>query len=75
MLGEYTSVNFSPDYFTVLPLLSRSAKAVGKEAFRTSANIISDIASSSEPIKEVVRRRFKESGEKLKRKAEENVEN
>ena len=59
---------------TVLPLLSRGAKAVGKEALRTGANIMSDIASSSEPVKEVVQRRFKESGENLKRKAEENVE-
>ena len=59
---------------TVLPLLSRAAKAVGKEDLRTGANTMTNIASSSKSVKEVVQRRFKESGENLERKAEENVE-
>lgn len=58
----------------VLPLLSRGAKAVGKEALRTGMNIVSDVTTQNTPIKEAFRNRVKESGENLKRKAEEKLD-
>lgn len=58
----------------VLPLLSRGAKVVGKEALRTGMNVISDITTQNTPIKESFRKRVKESGENLKRKAEEKFD-
>ena len=58
----------------VLPLFSRGAKAVGKEAVRTGMNIMSDVTSGNTPIKESIRNRFKESGEILKRKVEEKLD-
>ena len=65
---------FSLDYFVLCYLFSRGAKAIGEEAHRIGANMMSDIVSGSEPVKEVAKRRFKESGENLKRKAEGYVE-
>ena len=58
----------------VLPLLSRGAKAVGKEALRAGANIVSDIATRNTPVSESFRTRVKESGQVLKRKAEEKLD-
>ena len=58
----------------VLPLLTRGAKAVGKEAVRTGMNVISDVASRNTPIGESFRTRVKESGDVLKRKAEEKLD-
>ena len=58
----------------VLPLFTRGAKAVGKEAVRTGMNIMSDVTTRNTPIKESIRNRFKESGEILKRKAEEKLD-
>ena len=58
----------------VLPLLSRGAKAVGKEAMRTGINIVSDVATRNTPIAESFRTHVKESGEVLKRKAEEKLD-
>ena len=58
----------------VLPLFSRGDKAVGKEAVRTGMNIMSDVTTGNTPIKELIRNRFKESDEILKRKAEEKLD-
>ena len=58
----------------VLPLFTRGAKAVGKEAVRTGMNIMSDVTTRNTPFKESIRQRFKESGEVLKRKAEEKLD-
>ena len=58
----------------VLPLLTRGGKAVGKEAVRSGMNVISDVASRNTPIGESFRTRIKESGEVLKRKAEEKLQ-
>lgn len=58
----------------VLPLLSRGAKAVGKEALRTGLNIVNDVTTQNTPIKESFRNRVKESSENLKRKAEEKLD-
>ena len=56
-----------------MPLLSRGAKAVGREAWRAGLNVLSDVASSV-PLKESVRVRVKESGGNLKPKAEETFD-
>ena len=58
----------------VLPLLTRGAKAVGKEAMRSGLNVLSDVATRNTPIGESFRSRMKESGEVLKRKAEEKLD-
>ena len=61
-------------FLRVLPLFSRGAKAVGKEAVRTGMNFMSDVTTGNTPIKESIRNRFKESGEILKRKEEEKLD-
>ena len=58
----------------VLSLFTRGAKAIGKEAVRTGMNIMSDVTTRNTPFKESLRQRFKESGEVLKRKAEEKLD-
>ena len=58
----------------VLPIFTCGAKAVGKEAVHTGMNIMSDVTTENIPIKESIRNRFKESGEILKRKAEEKLD-
>lgn len=57
----------------VLPLLKRSAKAVGKEALSATANIMADVGERKTPFKEALRTRMRESGNNLKRKADENL--
>lgn len=57
----------------VLPLLSRGARAVGKEALRAGMNIVSDVAQNT-PVKESLRNRMRESGLNLKRKAEDKLD-
>ena len=57
----------------VLPLFTRGAKAVGKEAVCTGINIMSDVTIGNTSTKESIRNSFKESGEILKRKAEEKL--
>lgn len=58
----------------VLPLISRGARAVGKEAVRTGFNIINDVATRNTPLKQSFHSRVRESGEVLKRKAEEKLD-
>lgn len=57
----------------VFPLLKQGAKAVGKEALRTGMNVASDV-SQNIPISESLKKRTKESGNNLKRKAEERFD-
>lgn len=56
-----------------MPLLSRGSRAIGREAVRTSLNVLSDVAQAI-PLKESIRKRVKESGGNLKRKAEEKFD-
>ena len=58
----------------VLLLFSRGATAVGKEAVRAGMNILSDMSTHNTPLKETFRNRMTESGETLKRKAEEKLD-
>ena len=57
------------------PIFIRGAKAVGKEAIRTGANIVGDIATSSDarPVKEIVRSRFREGKDNLITKAKRTI--
>ena len=57
----------------VLSLFTRGAKTFGKEVVRTGMNVMSDVATRNTPFKELIRQRFKESGEVLKRKAEKKL--
>lgn len=58
----------------VLPLLKRGARAVGKEALTAGMNIMSDVTERNASLNEAFNSRIRESGEKLKRKAEERLE-
>ena len=58
----------------VLPIFSRGAKAVGKEGMRAAMNIMSDVTTQNTPIRESFRTRLRESGDNLKRKAEEKLD-
>lgn len=57
----------------VLPLLKRSAKAVGKEALRAGFNIASDVGERNTPFKEAFRSRVRQSTENLQSKAQEKL--
>lgn len=58
----------------VLPLLKRSAKAVGKEALQAGVNIMSDVGERKTPFKEAFKARVRQSGENLQQKAKENLD-
>lgn len=68
-LGSFLSGLFR----RALPLLTRGARAVGKEALHTGMNILDDVAHNK-PFKDSFRSRITESGRNLKRKAEEKIE-
>jgi hypothetical protein len=57
-----------------LPVVKRGVKAVGKEALDTGVNIINDVVNQNRPIKEAIKERTREGGEKLKRKAEKALD-
>lgn len=59
---------------TVLPFLKSGAKAVGKEALKIGANVLSDVAASGKAPKESLKSRLKEAGSNLKRKADEKID-
>lgn len=59
---------------SILPLFTRGAKAVGKEAWRTGINVLSDVALNSAPVKESLRTHARESVGNLKRKAEDQLD-
>lgn len=68
-LGSFLSGLFR----RALPLLTRGARVVGKEALHTGMNILDDVAHNT-PFKDAFRSRITESGRNLKRKAEEKLE-
>lgn len=57
-----------------LPLLTRGVKAVGKEVFQTGLNVLTDVTMADKPVKESIQNRIRESGEKLKNKAQEKMD-
>lgn len=58
---------------SVLPLITKGVKAIGKEALRSGLHVIEDVSGNHVPFKESLRRRAAESGENLKRKADEKI--
>lgn len=68
-LGSFLSGLFR----RALPLLTRGARAVGKEALHAGMNILGDVAHNT-PFKDSFRARMTESGRNLKRKADETFE-
>ena len=64
---------FSGLFKRMKPLLLRGAKAVGKEALRSGANILADVATTDAPVKEIVRTRLHEGKDNLINKAKRTV--
>ncbi|KAJ8678351.1 hypothetical protein QAD02_014138 [Eretmocerus hayati] len=60
-------------YQRVLPILRRKSKAVGKEVMRAGYNDVSDIAPGNIPLRNSIESRLRESGNALKRKAEQKL--
>ena len=58
----------------VLPLLKRSAKAVGKEALQAGVNIMSDVGERKTPFNQAFKARMRQSTENLQQKAKENLD-
>lgn len=58
-----------------LPLITKGARAVGKEAVRAGMNILEDVTENNMGFKDSLNRRMTESGIKLKRKATEKIHN
>lgn len=57
----------------VLPFLKRGAAAVSKEALSAGMNIVSDVTEKNASINEAFNSRIRESGQNLKRAAEEKL--
>lgn len=57
----------------IIPLLKHGARAVGREALRSGINVASDIMDTGMQPREAFKTRLRESGENLKRKAEEKI--
>lgn len=61
-------------YRYVLPLLKRSATAVGKEMLQTGLNIASDVGELKKPFKQAFKERMRQSGSNLQQKAKDNLD-
>ena len=57
----------------VLPLLKRGATAVSKEALSSGMNIMSDDTDRNTSLNEAFNSRIRESGQNMKRKAEQKL--
>lgn len=57
----------------IIPLLKQGARTVGKEALRSGINMASDVVNSGVQPREAFETRLRESGQNLKRKAEEKI--
>ena len=65
-------------YRSALPILKKGGRAIGKaagkEAIRAGINILDDVTNNKKSFKESIRNNARESGNNLKRKAEENLD-
>ncbi|KAJ8666446.1 hypothetical protein QAD02_008108 [Eretmocerus hayati] len=61
-------------YRLVLPLFKKGTREFGKEAMRTGFNVASDVAQVKLPLRHSLETRLRESGQDLKRKAEEKLD-
>lgn len=57
----------------VLPLFTRGTKVVGKELLRAGMNFVDDVTNKDIPPGDAFKSRLRESGENLKRKAEDKL--
>ena len=57
----------------MLPYISSGVKAVGKETLRAGINVLDDVVNNGTNFKEAVKRRVRESGKNLKRKAANKI--
>lgn len=53
----------------VIPCITSGAKVVGKEAIRTGLNVLDDVTNNHVDLKQSLKTRARESGNRLKRKA------
>lgn len=60
-------------YRSAIPLIKRGSKEVGKETMRAGLKVMKDVAQRKIPLKTALKRRMKESGDNLKRKAEQKI--
>lgn len=58
----------------ILPFLSRGARVVGKEVLKSGINFLDDISHTDVSPKEAFKYRMRETGQNLKRKAEEKLD-
>lgn len=73
MRGHGLGSWFSGIFRSAMPLLTKAARAVGKEALRTGVNILDDVTENRMSFKESFDNRMNESGRNLKRKATEKI--
>lgn len=64
---------FSGLFRSILPVLKKGVKAVGKEALSSGIHFLGDL-SENQPAKESFKKRINEAGNNLKRKAENKIE-
>lgn len=58
---------------SVLPLLSRGARVIGKEVLGAGVGILSDLVNAR-PMEDSIKSRFKEASSSLKRKVDEKID-
>lgn len=58
---------------SVLPLLSRGAKVIGKEVLGAGVGLLSDLVSAR-PMEDSIKSRLKEASSNLKRKVDEKID-
>lgn len=57
----------------VLPLFSRGAKAVGREALRAGSHVLADVASGEQSLQNSVQRHASEAGNNLMKKLSQKM--
>lgn len=73
MRGHGLGSWFSGIFRSALPLLTKGARAVGKEALRASVNMLDDVTENNTSFKDSFNHRINESGQNLKRKATDKL--
>lgn len=73
MRGHGLGSWFSGIFRSALPLLTKGARAVGKEALRAGVNILDDVTENNMNFKDAFHNRVNESGRVLKRKATDKI--
>lgn len=61
-------------YRIIKPIIGRTIRPVGKELWTTGMNILDDVNNRKLDFKSSLKNRLKESGQRLKRKAMDNID-